>query len=86
MTHPDNDQILENIADEILRMDRAEKVHFCKDYYPLDTVNNMSEDELDEKIHVVIGGRGRIDIEYSLEHVVELDTLAKMSMASYQRN
>jgi hypothetical protein len=43
----------------------------------------MSEDELDEKIHVVIGGRGRIDIEYSLEHVVELDTLAKMSMASY---
>ena len=50
MSHPVNDQILENIADEISCMDRAEKVHFCRDYYALDTVNNMSEDEMEEKI------------------------------------
>ena len=70
MTHPVNDQILEDIANEILCMDRAEKVHFCKDYYPLDTVNNMSEDELDEKIHIVFSL-----IEYSLEQVVELNRI-----------
>ena len=50
MSHPGNDQILDQIRDEISEMDRADKVHFCRDYYALDTVNNMSEDEMEEKI------------------------------------
>ena len=50
MSHPGNDQVLDQIRDEISEMDRADKVHFCRDYYGLDTVNNMSEDEMEEKI------------------------------------
>ncbi len=49
MSNQHNDIVIDNIIDEVANMSRSDKVNYLKDYYMKETVDNLNDEELEEK-------------------------------------
>ena len=50
MSNQYNDMVIDNIIDEVVVMSRSDKVNYLRDYYGKDTVDNLDDEELFEKV------------------------------------
>ena len=50
MSNQYNDMLIDNIIDEVVVMSRSDKVNYLRDYYTKDTVDNLDDKELFEKV------------------------------------
>ena len=50
MSNQYNDMVIDNIIDEVVVMSRSDKVNYLRDYYAKDTVDNLDDEELFEKV------------------------------------
>ena len=49
MSNQYNDMVIDNIIDEVVVMSRSDKVNYLRDYYMKETVDNLNDEELEEK-------------------------------------
>tara|TARA_Y100001951_G_C11036225_1_gene127686 strand:- start:80 stop:250 length:171 start_codon:yes stop_codon:yes gene_type:complete len=42
--------VIDNILDEVVGMSRSDKVNYLRDYYMKETVDNLDDEELFEKV------------------------------------
>ncbi len=50
MSNQYNDMVIDNILDEVVGMSRSDKVNYLRDYYMKETVDNLDDEELFEKV------------------------------------
>ena len=50
MSNQYNDMIIDNIIDEVEEMSRSSRVHYLRDYYLKETVDNLNDDEIFAKV------------------------------------
>ena len=50
MSNQYNDMIIDSIVDDVVVMSRSDKVNYLRDYYMKETVDNLDDEELFEKV------------------------------------
>jgi len=50
MSNQYNDMVIDNIIDDVVVMSRSDKVNYLRDYYMKETVDNLNDEELFEKV------------------------------------
>jgi len=50
MSNQYNDMVIDNIIDDVVVMSRSDKVNYLRDYYMKETVDNLDDEELFEKV------------------------------------
>ena len=50
MSNQYNDMIIDNITNEVAEMSRSDRVHYLRDYYLKETIDNLNDNEIFEKV------------------------------------
>ena len=50
MSNQYNDMIIDNIIEEVEEMSRSDRVHYLRDYYLKETIDNLNDNEIFEKV------------------------------------
>ena len=50
MIKKDNNIVIDNIINEVAEMSRSDRVHYLRDYYLKETIDNLNDNEIFEKV------------------------------------